>query len=187
MGLISMIKELFSLKKEMDKYLAENNERQARYLAMSAADMELLSGDELFDAVLCRTEHIVDGFDAWEEGVNSLNSSQKLFYCVNWLETEVNNGGLCQFFVNSSRMAAPLVSAYMGMIGAEEHQKLYDDFVNRNGINLNDLSFFTIYKAKDFEKKYKAYPFDEYDNAFYEMEPLETYLKKYIREHLEDF
>ena len=70
MGLISVIKDLFSLKKEMDKYLAENNERQARYLAMSAADMELLSGDELFDAVLCRTEHIVDGFDAWEEGVN---------------------------------------------------------------------------------------------------------------------
>ena len=132
MGLISVIKDLFSLKKEMDKYLAENNERQARYLAMSAADMELLSGDELFDAVLCRTEHIVDGFDAWEEGVNSLNSSQKLFYCVNWLETEVNNGGLCQFFVNSSRMAAPLVSAYMGMIGAEEHQKLYDDFLHYN-------------------------------------------------------
>jgi hypothetical protein len=40
MGLISVIKDLFSLKKEMDKYLAENNERQARYLAMSAADME---------------------------------------------------------------------------------------------------------------------------------------------------
>ena len=132
MGLISFVKELFSLKKELDKYLAENNERQARFLAMSAADMELLPDDELFDAVLCRTEHIVDGFDEWEEGGNSLNSSQKLFYCVNWLETEVNNGGLCQFFVNSSRMAAPLVSSYMGVIGAEEHQKLYDDFLHYN-------------------------------------------------------
>ena len=43
------------------------------------------------------------------------------------LETEVNNGGLCQFFVNSSRIVAPFVSEYMAIVGAFE---LYLDFIN---------------------------------------------------------
>ena len=30
-------------------------------------------------------------------------------------------------------------------------------------------------------------PFDEYDDAFDSLEPLGTYLKKFVREHLEDF
>ncbi len=36
---------------------------------------------------------------------------------------EVNNGGLCQFFVNSSREFAPDLSAALDAIGALEHKK----------------------------------------------------------------
>jgi len=100
---------------------------------------------------------------------------------------EVNNGGLCQFFVNSSRMVAPLVSEYMGIIGAADHKKLYDDFTSKYGIDLNDLSSFDIEEAAEFEEQNQRYPFDEYDDAFYDMEPLETYLKKFIRENVKDF
>ena len=159
----------------------------AEYLRMSVDELRALSDEELFYAVIVRTERKVDGFENWEEGVNSLNFHQKVFYSVNWLEIEVNNGGLCQFFVNSSRMVAPLVSEYMAVIGADEHKRLYDDFVQQNGIDLCDLSSFDVDDLEEFAEQYDRYPFDDYDDAFYEAEPLETYLTKYARENLNDF
>ena len=187
MRLFGVIKELFKLKKELKKSIAEAKENEARYLAMSLEDLSALSDDELFHAIVSRTENKVGSFADWADGVNSLNSSQKIFYSLNWLEMEVNNGGLCQFFVNSSRMVAPLVSEYMGIVGANEHKKLYDDFVTENGIDLSDLSDFDIEKVEEYEEKTQKYPFDEYDAVFYDIEPLETYLKKFIRNNLADF
>lgn len=187
MGLFSAIKNTLKFKKELKKSIKEAKEKEKRYLEMTVEELSALSDDELFEAVTARTERKVDSFDEWEDGVNSLNPSQKIFYSVNWLEMEVNNGGLCQFFVNSSRMVAPLVSEYMGIIGAVEHKKLYDDFVNKNGIDLTELSFFDVNEVEEFEEKTEKYPFDEYDDAFYDMEPLETYLKKFIRENVKDF
>ena len=187
MGLFSAIKNMIKFRKELKKSIEEAKENEKRYLEMTVEELSALSDDELFEAVTARTESKVDSLDEWEDGVNSLNPSQKIFYSVNWLEMEVNNGGLCQFFVNSSRMVAPLVSEYMGIIGAVEHKKLYDDFVNKNGIDLTELSFFDVNEVEEFEEKTEKYPFDEYDDAFYDMEPLETYLKKFIRENVKDF
>ncbi len=161
--------------------------KDAHYLKLSLEELNALTDEEFFYAVLVRTERKVDGFADWGEGVNSLNTHQKIFYCVNWLETEVNNGGLCQFFVNYSRMAAPLVSDYMAIIGAEDHKKLYDEFILKNEIDVEDLSSFDIDELEEFEEQYERYPFDEYDDAFYELESLESYLTKYAREHLENF
>ena len=187
MGLFSSIKAILQFKKELKRSIKETQENEKRYLTMTTDELSALSDDELFAAIAARTESKVDSFGEWEDGVNSLNSSQKIFYSVNWLEIEVNNGGLCQFFVNSSRMVAPFVSKYMAIIGAEEHQKLYDNFVKKNAIDLTELSFFDVNEAEEFEEKVERYPFDEYDDAFYDMEPLETYLKKFGRAHLVDF
>ena len=110
MGHFSTIKNIIKFRKELKKSIEEAKENEKRYLEMTVEELSALSDDELFEAVTARTEGKVDSFDEWEDGVNSLNPSQKIFYSVNWLEMEVNNGGLCQFFVNSSRMVAPLVS-----------------------------------------------------------------------------
>ena len=187
MGFFSAIKAVISFRKELKNSIAESKEKETRYLAMTTSELSELSDDELFEAVICRTENKVDSYDEWEDGVNALNSSQKIFYSVNWLEIEVNNGGLCQFFVNSSRMVAPYVSEYMGIIGAEDHKKLYDNFVSKYKIDLCELSFFDVEKAEEFEEKTQKYPFDEYDDAFYDMESLESYLKQFVRKYLGDF
>ena len=187
MGWFSSIKAILQFKKELKRSIKETQENEKRYLTMTTDELSALSDDELFAAIVARTESKVDSFDEWEDGVNSLNPSQKIFYSVNWLEIEVNNGGLCQFFVNSSRMVAPFVSKYMAIIGAEEHQNLYDNFVKKNAIDLTELSFFDVNEAEEFEEKVERYPFDEYDDVFYDMEPLETYLKKFGRAHLVDF
>lgn len=187
MGLFSAIKNIIKFKKELKKSIEEAQKNEKRYLAMTTDELSALSDEELFDAVTARTENKVDSFDEFEEGVNSLNHSQKIFYSVNWLEIEVNNGGLCQFFVNSSRMVAPFISEYMGIIGAAEHKKLFDSFISKNTIDLNNLSSFDCDEADEFEEQYQRYPFDEYDDAFYDLEPLEAYLKKFIRGNLTDF
>lgn len=187
MSILKKIKELAKMKKQLKNSMAEYERKQVQSLSMSAEELTALSDDDLLFAVIARTEKKVDDFDDLEKGFDSLNQSQKIFYSLNWLESEVNNGGLCQFFVNSSRMAAPLVSGYMEIVGAAEHKKLYDEFVEKNKIDLTDLSYFDIDEVDEFEEKTQAYPFDEYDDAFYNMEPIETYLKKYIREHIADF
>ena len=84
-------------------------------------------------------------------------------------------------------MVAPFVSEYMGIIGAVEHKKLFDEFISKSSIDLNGLSSFDCDEADEFEEQYQRYPFDEYDDKFYDMEPLEAYLKKFIRENLADF
>ena len=157
------------------------------YLAMSKEELSALSDNELFYAIMVRTEQKAESFENWKDGVNALNPSQKIFYSLNWLEVEVNNGGLCQFFVNSSRMVAPLISEYMAIVGAFDHKELFDNFILSSGIDFSDLSFFDIHDLNEFEKKYEAYPFDDYDDKFYDMEPLETYLTKFVKEHLIDF
>lgn len=187
MGLFRAIWELFKFNKELKRSIAEAKEEDERYLTMTTEEVAALSDEDLLEAAIIRTENAVQTFDEWEDGVNALNDSQKLFYALNWLEMEVNNGGLCQFFVNSSRMVAPWVSEYMGVIGATDHKKLYDDFVSKNNIDLNELSFFDIEEVDEFAEKAEAYPFEEYDDAFYDMAPIETYLKPFVREHVQDF
>ena len=163
------------------------NKRERQYLEMSHNELKALSDDELFYAVMIRTEQKVGEYEDWAEGVNSLNPYQKIFYSVNWLEVEVNNGGLSQFFINSSRMVAPLVSEYMAIIGAEEHKRLYDGFLEKYKIDSADIASFASNNWEEVEERYERYPFDEYDDAFYDMKPLETYLTKYARENLTEF
>ncbi|MBQ3082000.1 MAG: DUF4375 domain-containing protein [Clostridia bacterium] len=161
--------------------------KEALYMSMTHKELSSLSDDCFFEAIMYRTEHWVGLYEQWEEGVNSLNPYQKIFYSVNWLAAEVNNGGLCQFFVNSSRMVAPYVSEYMSAIGAMEHKKLFDKFVSDNNIDLNNLSSFDVDSFEEFNEQSERYPFDEYDDAFFNLTPLEEYLTQFAKEHLEHF
>ncbi len=158
-----------------------------KYIKMSVSELSQLSDDELFTAVWTRTENIVSYNEDLLEGFNSLNEEQRVFYAVNYLEMEVNNGGLCQFFVNSSRMVAPLVSEYMGIIGATEHKELYDVFIEKYQIKTYDLSSFDCETAEAFQSQHERYPFDEFDDAFYRLEPLQNYLISFIKKNIAKF
>ena len=84
-------------------------------------------------------------------------------------------------------MVAPVVSEYLGRIGAVDHQKLFEGFLSKHGIYPRDLSSFDVEEAEEFEKQTQRYPFEEYDDVFYELEPPTTYLKPFISEHVSDF
>ena len=159
----------------------------AKFLKLTTEQLSQLSDEELFSAAWARAENRMIHKGNLQEGFRFLNEEQRVFYAVNYLEAEVNNGGLCQFFVNSSRMVAPFVGEYMGIIGAVEHQKLYEDFIQKYQIDTNDLSSFDSETLEIFQSQYKRYPFDEYDDAFYKMKPLHNDLIAYIRNHIEKF
>ncbi len=183
MGLFSFVKQAIALRKAFK----EQAQRDATYIQIPAENLLKLSDDALLNAVWVRTENVVSSKEDFMEGFHSLNDEQRIFYAVNYFEMEVNNGGLCQFFVNSSRMVAPVVSSYMGMIGAIEHKNLYDSFVEKNQINTSDLSSFDCETVEDFQSQYERYPFYEYDDAFYRLEPLQKHLIAFVKNHIENF
>lgn len=111
------------------------------------------------------------------------------------LNMEVLNGGLCQFFVNDGDFAA-LVPPALRAVGAEDYAALVCDFAQKHGIDLNDLSAFELTLDPDdadfapYIMLTEKYPFDDFDNAFYELygtDPLEGYIAGYIREHIGTF
>lgn len=187
MGLLSSIKQAIILRKQFKASFKEQMKKETEYLQMSSLELSQLSNDELFSAIWARTENIVSKKDDSLDGFNSLNEKQRIFYAVNCLDMEVNNGGLCQFFVNSSYIVAPFVSEYMGIISATEHKKLYDTFISKYQINTQDLSSFDCENIEVFQSQYERYPFDEFDDAFCELEPLQTYLIQYIKENIEAY
>lgn len=187
MGIFKAIKEAIEFKKMIKESVKEYMEKEALYVAMSTEELAQVDDDELIFAAMARAENIVCEFEDLHDGLNALNDSQRILYALNTFDMEVNNGGICQFFVNSSRAAAPFISEYMEVIDAKEHQKTFDDFIAKYEIDLNDLSSFDSDTAEEFSEQYERYPFDEYDDAFYEMEPLETYLIPYIKANIDKF
>ena len=187
MGIIKLFKELTAFAKLLKELPQEIERQQEAYLKLSTQELAELPDEDLFVAARLRLEATADACEEVSEGFSKLNDHQKVVYAVNYLEMEVNNGGLCQFFVNSSRALAPYISDYLGIIGAQEHKALFDGFISANQIDLSDLSSFAIQRSRDFEKMAKRYPFDDYDDKFYELPSLEEPLTQYIRSHIESF
>ena len=158
-----------------------------RYIEMPSSELSRLADDELVEAVFARTGSKVDRFDSITDGINSLTHAERIFYVASYYEMEVNNGGLCQFFVNTSRCLAPMLADCLDEISASDHKALFERFVQYNEIDVNDLSSFLIDDANDYPAQTERYPFDAFDSAFYELKPIQELLPSYVRSHISEF
>ena len=157
------------------------NMRRAKKLrAMPRAELLAMDDEAFYDAMECITEDAV-----YEITDPALNREQILAYTLMKLEAEVNNGGLCQFFVNSSRKCAPYVSEALEAIGALGIRELFDSFVRGNGIDVQDLSSFQISRVEEFEEQTKRFDFDAFDDRFYEDSALHQQIIDFLRKHAE--
>ena len=120
-------------------------------------------------------------------GFAGLTEHQKVVFALNYLDMEVANGGLCQFFANDRGLVAPYISEYLKLVGAEEHQALFDGFLAKHGIDVHDLSAFSFTTIEDFVALYDLYPFDEFDDGYYQLPPLSSYLAPLVRENPDEF
>ncbi len=185
--MFEFIKKLFGLKKEIGFSIREYEENRKRYCAMSKDEFVSLPEEELFDAALARADAIALEYDDILEGLDKLNHEQRMFYVANYYEAEVMNGGLCQFFVNSSRYVAPELSPALKEIGADEHRLAFDKFAKENGIDLNDLDSFDADTFEEYSAQTERYPFDRFDGEFYDREPIHDILERYIKANIEKF
>ena len=62
-----------------------------------------------------------------------------------------------------------------------DHRAIYEQFVKDNGIDLSDMSSFSFRTAEDFVAQYKRYPYDDFDNAYYALPPLDEIVAGYLR------
>jgi len=147
--------------------------------AETGENLVMETAERLWPVVFSRTSA--------EAGFASLTDNQKVFFALNYLDMEVANGGLCQFFANDGGLFSPYISGYLNTVGAVEHQKLFDGFTEEHGIDVRDLSEFTFTSIESFVDLYDLYPFDEFDDAYYELEPLYIFLADFIRANPEDF
>ena len=177
---LKMIVKYSRMKKEDDK-------RRRQYLKLSQEELKALPEDALFDALTARTEAKLIKAGGFIDGIDSLSDAEKVFYIASYYEMEVNNGGLCQFFVNSSRMLAPRLLGCLREIGADEHAKLFETFVADNGIDVNGLSSFAVGSYEEYEARCESYPFDDFDDKFYELDAITDLLTPYAREHISEF
>lgn len=168
--------------------LKELAEQDDMYLKTSAEELCSLNDSDLCYAVSLRTWEKVSEAESIDQEMSLLNEKEQVFYALDLLLMEVGNGGLCQFFGNSSSYIASLISDYLGLIGAEYHKELYDSFVKNNDIDLNNLQKFSYESEAQYDGLYEQYPFDEFDEAFYgNVELLEEKLAKFIRDNISFF
>lgn len=161
-------------------YNIKNMKKAKNIRNMNMNDLLALDDDNFFDAIECVCEDAVYDINAPE-----LTEAQIFVYSLNRLEAEVNNGGLCQFFVNSSSECAPYISSAMNAIGATELKNYFDNFITENNIDVNDLSSFKIDSLKQYEEQTKRFDFDSFDDKFYESCDFHQQIIDYARKNIE--
>lgn len=158
-----------------------NMKRAKKLRAMPRAELLAMDDEDFYDAMACITEDAV--YDLGEQ--KDLPRELIVVYTLVKLEMEVNNGGLCQFFVNSSRECAPYVSEALEAVGALGIKDLFEGFVKGNGIDVRDLSSFKLSRIEEFEEQTKRFDFDTFDDRFYEDHALHQQIIAYARKHVE--
>lgn len=117
-------------------------------------------------------------------GFNNLTEPEKVFYCIYWLEGEVNNGGFNQYFFNSSGDFAQDTVTALREIGADFTADLL-------------LQSFTVFPGnipiRDRYKRQKVLLkigedkeefLNELDEKFYAYtDPIGSLLVEYIKKH----
>ncbi len=157
----------------------KNMKKAKKLRGMGISALLDLDDEAFYDAMECICEDaVLDIADP------NLTEEQKLAYSLIMFEVEVNNGGLCQFFVNSSRQCAPYVSKALEVIGAVELESLFDSFIKDNDIDVNDLSSFKISSISEYETQTERFDFDSFDEKFYQDHKLHQQIIDYLRKNI---
>ena len=117
------------------------------------------------------------------DDLNKCSEKERVLTILNAFDSEVMNGGLCQFFVNDSRYLAPFVSEALLAVGATEVNEKFVSFVEENKIDLNDLSSFDSRTLEQFSAQYTRYPFDDFDNFYYKV-PKESAVIELVEKYM---
>ena len=141
---------------------------------LPVGNLSALSGDDLVVAL---------AFPA--DDFSSMSPERQAAYTAACLELEVMNGGLCQFFANCPD-CVPYVPEALSAIGAEDHRKLYEDFLSATGIDPLDPVFQTE-DMDEFSRLYELWPWEDFDDAYLSLTPIPELLQAYVKSNPDAF
>lgn len=118
-------------------------------------------------------DYIIDLWINYDSN-NTYTKEQLVVISLTAYDSEINNGGLCQFFSNSSKEFALNISNSLEEINAIKHKDLFDKFIKDNKINLKELDSYESDNVEDFIDKYDDLPFEDFDRNYYELEKKES-------------
>ncbi len=124
------------------------------------------------------------------DALAALGAAQRTAYTAALFDMEVMNGGLFQYFSNTSRNTAPYLSGALKAIGAPKMEALFTGFVAKYGIDTSNIGEFVLETEEEFDEKYAQYPFEEFDSGFtavYQAENIEALCAAFVREHIDEF
>ncbi len=156
---------------------------------MTEEQLLKLSDEDLIMAIITKIDYSY-GPAMEAEKLAAMNDSEKVAYTVILFDWEVQNGGLCQYFVNPSRYTAPYLPDSLRRIGAHQMETIFSDFVLKHHIDISSLEVFRSDTIEGYAVKTELYPFHEFDDIFvetFDKENLESLNSEFIREHISDF
>lgn len=161
----------------------------SKFLKMGEKQLQELPDADLLMAVTVRTDARGNAAED-SEALAELSAAQREAYTVALFDMEVMNGGLFQYFCNTSRNTAPYLSDALKAIGAPKMAALFAGFVETHGIDTSDLSAFVLETEEELDEKFALYLFEEFDSDFtevYQSENLEALCASFIRDHIGEF
>ena len=151
------------------------------------AELLKLTDNQLYEKVYLQTLDLVESFGDEETALSKISPECRTVYILSIYDMEIQNGGLCQFFVNSSRLLAPYIAECLETVNALEHQQLFSEFVNSNHIDVKHLESFETEDVDGYIAQTERYDFDTFDNAYIELTPLQDYIVAYIKANISEF
>ncbi|MBE5928399.1 MAG: DUF4375 domain-containing protein [Lachnospiraceae bacterium] len=176
-----------SLTADPKSFLSERMEDYDRKKQMHGEELLTLSDADLFETVYLQNLDIAEKTEDEDKELEQFTGARRIVYILGLYDSEIQNGGLCQFFVNSSRVVAPYVSEALRCVGANEHLELFENFITTNSIDVSDLESFMAYSIRDYKKHTKRYDFDSFDDEYYELPVLQEKVVAYIKENINEF
>ena len=149
--------------------------------------LKKLPDDKLFEAVYFQNLDLVESFADEDIALSQISPARRTVYILSMFDMEIQNGGLRQFFVNSSRFLAPYVDECLEDVGAKAHRQLLDEFISNNKIDLHNLDSFRISNIEEYTAQTESYNFDAFDNSYCELTALPEYIVAYIKANISEF
>jgi hypothetical protein len=157
---------------------------------MTGEQLCKLSDESLVTTIIERIDFNNKNKSTENEKLAALNNTERITYTAAWFDWEVQNGGLYQYFSNSSRYTAPYLSETLKSIGANQIETCFKNFITKYNVELANMDDFHAKSVEEYTLKEKLYPYDEFNKKFvelYEKENILTLTAKYIRDHISDF
>lgn len=146
-----------------------------------------LSDYDLYETTYLETVDLVYSYPSESIALANFTPERRIFYIASIYDMEIQNGGLCQFFVNHPHSLAPYVEEALTSIGAESHHLLFSEFIADNKIDVHDLDSFVINDISEYAAQTERYDFNTFDDRYYKLTPLYEYMAEYIRQNADAF